>query len=64
MIHSAPYRTSGAFHWHIHVLPKLTTTAGFELGTGVAINVVAPESAAFDLRAELAASAPSAPSIG
>jgi len=55
VIHSAPYRTSGVFHWHIHVLPKLTTTAGFELGTGVAINVVAPESAASDLRAALAA---------
>jgi UDPglucose--hexose-1-phosphate uridylyltransferase len=43
------------FHWHVHVLPKLTTQAGFELGTGVLINVVPPEQAALDLRAEVAA---------
>jgi len=53
VFHSAPYRTSSGYHWHIHVLPKLTTTAGFELGTGVLINVVAPEHAARDLRAEV-----------
>ena len=57
VFHSAPYRTSSAYHWHIHVLPKLTTTAGFELGTGVPINVVAPEAAARELRqAEVEAS--------
>ena len=48
--HSAPYRLSGTYHWHIHVWPKLTTLAGFELGTGVFINVVAPELAAEELR--------------
>ena len=31
MFHSAPYRVSGDYHWHIHVLPKLTTRGGFEL---------------------------------
>jgi galactose-1-phosphate uridylyltransferase len=31
------------------VLPKVTTRAGFELGTGVLINIVAPEQAAADL---------------
>ncbi len=55
VIHSAPYRATGSFHWHVHVLPKLTTRAGFELGTGVWINVVAPEQAAEDLRAEVLA---------
>ena len=55
VFHSAPYRLSGTFHWHAHLLPKLTTTAGFELGTGVPINVVAPELAAGDLRAAVAA---------
>jgi UDPglucose--hexose-1-phosphate uridylyltransferase len=34
----------------VHILPKLTTRAGFELGTGVLINIVAPEKAAEDLR--------------
>jgi UDPglucose--hexose-1-phosphate uridylyltransferase len=51
VFHSAPYRGSDTFHWHAHVWPKLTTRAGFEMGTGVAINVVAPEAAAEDLRA-------------
>ena len=46
VFHSAPYRAKGAFHWHAHVYPKVTTRAGFELGTGVLINVVPPESAA------------------
>ena len=46
VFHSAPYRASGSFHWHVHVYPKITTRAGFELGTGVMINVVPPEEAA------------------
>jgi len=55
VFHSAPYRAQGEFHWHVHVLPKLATRAGFELGTGVYINVVAPEDAAQELRAARAA---------
>ena len=51
VFHSAPYRVNEPFHWHVHVLPKATTRAGFEMGTGVAINIVAPEYAAEDLRA-------------
>ena len=50
VFHSAPYRAAGPYHWHVHVVPTLTTPAGFELGTGVMVNVVAPESAAADLR--------------
>jgi UDPglucose--hexose-1-phosphate uridylyltransferase len=50
VFHSAPYRVSGTYHWHVHVLPKLTSAAGFELGTGVMINIVPPELAADDLR--------------
>jgi UDPglucose--hexose-1-phosphate uridylyltransferase len=51
VFHSAPYRASGDYHWHVHLLPKVTSRAGFELGTGVLINLVAPELAASDLRA-------------
>ncbi|NCW46218.1 MAG: galactose-1-phosphate uridylyltransferase, partial [Gemmatimonadaceae bacterium] len=40
----------GAFHWHVHLFPKLTTVAGFERGTGVMINIVAPEAAAAEIR--------------
>jgi UDPglucose--hexose-1-phosphate uridylyltransferase len=55
VFHSAPYRVTGPYHWHIHIWPKLTTQAGFELGTGVSINVVAPEEAARELRARVPA---------
>jgi len=50
VFHSAPFRSSAEYHWHVHLLPKVTTTAGFELGTGVMINVVPPEDAANELR--------------
>jgi UDPglucose--hexose-1-phosphate uridylyltransferase len=38
------------FCWRIDILPRLTHLAGFELGTGVGINIVAPERAAAELR--------------
>ena len=31
--------------WHIEILPRLTTMAGFELGSGMSINTVLPEAA-------------------
>jgi len=34
------------YHWHVKIFPRVTTPAGFELGTGVYINTVLPESAA------------------
>jgi UDPglucose--hexose-1-phosphate uridylyltransferase len=37
-------------HWHIEVLPRLTTLAGLELGAGYYVNTLAPESAAGLLR--------------
>jgi UDPglucose--hexose-1-phosphate uridylyltransferase len=43
VLHSSPYRAFGQFHWHAHIYPKLATRAGFEMGTGVPINVIAPE---------------------
>jgi UDPglucose--hexose-1-phosphate uridylyltransferase len=33
------------FVWHIRIVPRLATTAGFELGSGMAINTVLPEEA-------------------
>ena len=53
VFHSAPVRQGDPFHWHVHVVPKATTRAGFEMGTGVAINIVPPEMAAEELAAEL-----------
>ena len=51
VLHYSPFRSSVDFHWHLHLLPKVTTIAGFELGTGVFINVLPPEFAAAELRA-------------
>ena len=53
VIHVSPFRATAEYHWHVHLLPKLTTRAGFELGTGVLINVVPPEVAAEELRRAL-----------
>ena len=49
VFHSAPYRAPEPYHWHVHVVPKLTTVAGFELGTGVLINIANPEEVALEL---------------
>ncbi len=52
-IHTAPFRRQGRYdhyHWHIEILPKITVPAGFELSTGVEINVIDPNSAAAILR--------------
>ena len=46
VFHTAPHHHAGPFHWHVHVVPRLTSLAGFEQGTGVMINIVAPELAA------------------
>jgi UDPglucose--hexose-1-phosphate uridylyltransferase len=40
-----------ANHWFIEILPRLTTPAGFELGSRIVVNVKAPEQAASELRA-------------
>ncbi len=61
-IHTAPNH-SGAdldYHWHLEVLPKLAIAAGFELGSGIMINVVTPESAAEFLRNVDISAAPTA----
>lgn len=38
------------FHWHLDVLPRVSIVAGFEEGTGMWVNTVAPEQAARLLR--------------
>ncbi len=52
-VRTAP-RGAEEFCWHLDIVPRLTTRAGFELGTGVEINVYPPERAAMDLREALA----------
>ncbi len=53
VLHEAPLRDSceDYWHWHIEILPRLSTAAGFELGTGIWINAMLPEDAAAHLRA-------------
>jgi len=46
VVHTAPHRADGPFHWHVHVWPRVTSSAGFEQGTGVMINILTPELAA------------------
>lgn len=51
-IHSAPYPDGSLpyYHWHIEICPRLVTAAGFEMGSGMHINVAVPEDAARFLR--------------
>lgn len=48
-LRNAP-RGSEHFHWHIDIAPRLTTKAAFEMATEVDVCVVAPETAAAELR--------------
>ncbi|MCL4800835.1 MAG: hypothetical protein KJ025_14675 [Burkholderiales bacterium] len=44
-----------ASHWFVEILPRLSTPAGFELGSRIVVNVQPPERAAAELRAALGA---------
>lgn len=48
-VRTAP-RGADHFTWRIDVVPRLTHLAGLELGTGLHLNIVAPERAAAELR--------------
>ena len=56
-IHSAPLHGDhqAVYHWHLELIPKLSIAAGFELGTGIWINVVKPEDSAAFLRQQVGA---------
>lgn len=51
-IHTAPSdgRNYDHYHWHLEILPKTSTWAGFELGAGIEISTIEPEKAAEYLR--------------
>jgi UDPglucose--hexose-1-phosphate uridylyltransferase len=49
-VRTAP-RDAQRFCWRIEILPRLSQLAGLEIGTGVHLNVLAPEDAASRLRA-------------
>jgi UDPglucose--hexose-1-phosphate uridylyltransferase len=46
-------RGAESFRWHVDIAPRLSVKAGFELGSGVDINIYPPERAAADLREHL-----------
>jgi UDPglucose--hexose-1-phosphate uridylyltransferase len=50
-LHTVPFGAQGPFHWHLELAPRTTALAAFELGTGIAIDVVEPRDAAARLRA-------------
>ncbi len=52
VLHTVPVgaREADAYHWRLEILPRLSITAGFELGTGCYINPLPPEVAAGWLR--------------
>jgi UDPglucose--hexose-1-phosphate uridylyltransferase len=54
LIHTSPFdmHPESHYHWHIEILPRMTTQAGFEWGSGCFINPVPPEEAAQLLREE------------
>ncbi len=57
-IHSAPIKVLDAaglgvaeyYTWHIEIFPHLSVVGGFELGTGMDVNIVDPDRAAEELR--------------
>jgi UDPglucose--hexose-1-phosphate uridylyltransferase len=51
MIETAPRDHAGPFRWWVDVVPRVTVAAGFELATGLSVNVVGPADAAAALRA-------------
>ena len=55
VLHNEPLQSDGLehYHWHFEIVPKLTSIAGFEWGSGFYINPMPPEEAAAYLRQSL-----------
>jgi len=51
-VRTAPAEYTGVkyYHWYVSIIPRLTKRAGFELGSGMFINVSLPEENASFLR--------------
>jgi UDPglucose--hexose-1-phosphate uridylyltransferase len=52
IIHSAPIEDENKdyYLWHIQILPRLTTIAGLELGSGIYVTAMLPEQSAATMR--------------
>jgi UDPglucose--hexose-1-phosphate uridylyltransferase len=55
-IHTAPCdgKNYDHYHWHLEIMPKTQIWAGFELGAGIEISTIEPETAAEFLRKQKA----------
>ncbi|PIS07683.1 hypothetical protein COT78_02285 [Candidatus Berkelbacteria bacterium CG10_big_fil_rev_8_21_14_0_10_43_13] len=51
-IHTLPviHENSASYHWHMEIVPRVSTWGGFELGSEIIINVMSPEEAAHYLK--------------
>jgi UDPglucose--hexose-1-phosphate uridylyltransferase len=50
VVQTAPRDTTEPYLWWVDIVPRVGVPAGFELGTGIGVNGVAPEAAATVLR--------------
>jgi UDPglucose--hexose-1-phosphate uridylyltransferase len=50
VVETAPRHHDGPFQWWADIVPRVTVIAGFEMGTGMFVNVVPPDQAAATLR--------------
>jgi len=53
LVETAPRDHSGDFRWWVDLVPRITVAAGFELSTGLSVNIVAPDDAAAALRSAI-----------
>ena len=58
LFHQAPMAQQENIGWYVELIPRLTRTAGYELGTDVWVNPVAPETAAQKMRSANEATGP------
>jgi UDPglucose--hexose-1-phosphate uridylyltransferase len=54
-LHSIPHdedrgENQASYHWHLEICPRTSIPTGFELGSGLHVNTIAPEQAAERLR--------------
>jgi UDPglucose--hexose-1-phosphate uridylyltransferase len=52
LLHQAPFSMSEQDHWYFEIFPRLTRAAGYEWGTDIWVNPVAPETAAKRVRVD------------
>jgi UDPglucose--hexose-1-phosphate uridylyltransferase len=52
ILHTAPVadETQPYYLWHLQIIPRVTTIAGFELGSGMATSTIKPEETAAIMR--------------